>query len=390
MKQVIFLTVLFLGSIFNVHAQSKTFRENCTGGSNINGNYSRAGALQSIMQRYTKEGMPGVSIAIYTEKEGWWAGAGGYSNVEKKLPMEICQLQYTQSVSKTYMAVAIMKLHEEGKIAFDVPVSRYLPAKYCKYIRGVEKITVRMLLNHTSGVAEYSTDPGLASQIIQHPLEYFSAEDCLRSISKEELGSTPGTKYEYRNTNYLLLSLIGDAITGDHAAYIKKVIFKPLGLSNSYYGNDHAYLRGLPLTDSYWDILGVGRPANVSMLQQVNVASLKGDDGIVCTPLDAVKFIKGLMEGKILSEASMKEMLTFVKDEKGNPKYGMGIFYFDLGGLVAYGHGGGGLGAGCALMYVPSQKTYLFLATNLNVLMEGPLSKKCDEMKTELLGTILQ
>jgi D-alanyl-D-alanine carboxypeptidase len=117
---------------------------------------------------------------------------------------------------------------------------------------------------------------------------------------------------------------------------------------------------------------------------------LKGDDGIVCTPRDAATFIKALMEEKVLTPESMKEMTTFVKDENGKPKYGMGIFNFDFGGLTAYGHGGGGIGAGCVLLYIPANKTYLFLATNFGVLVEGELTKKAEAMKAELLGILLQ
>ena len=96
------------------------------------------------------------------------------------------------------------------------------------------------------------------------------------------------------------------------------------------------------------------------------------------------------MEGKLLSPASLQEMQHFVKDEKGNNRYGMGLSYFDLGGIPAYGHGGGGIGAGCGLIYVPSHKTYLFIATNIGVLVDGTLSKKADDMKTEVLITLLQ
>ncbi|HTE29284.1 MAG TPA: serine hydrolase, partial [Chryseolinea sp.] len=178
--------------------------------------------------------------------------------------------------------------------------------------------------------------------------------------------------------------------TGDHAAYITKQIFTPLGLKNSFYANDHRYLNNLNLTDSYWDILNTGRPANITAFQKTNVSSLKGDDGIVCTPIDATAFFKGLLEGKLLSDASMKQMMHFVKDEKGQPRYGMGMFHFNFGGITAYGHGGGGVGAGCVLMYIPQVKTYLFLATNLGLLVEGDLAKKADALKGELLGVIIQ
>jgi D-alanyl-D-alanine carboxypeptidase len=378
MKQIIFSTVLVAAILFNASAQMAIPAD------------ARSQALQSTLDKYSKLGIPGISLAVYSEKSGWWQGASGFANVEKAVPMTTSHLQYTQSVTKTYMAVAILKLKEQGKIAFDEPITKYLPERYSKYIKSADKVTVRMLLNHTSGIPEYSTNPALTSFIVEHPLQSFSVEDCLKSIANEDLQFTPGTKYRYTNTNYQLLSLIADKLTGDHSAFIRSTIFEPLGLKNSFYSNDHKYLRKLPLTDSYWDVLNVERPANVSGFQQANVSSLKGDDGIVCTPRDAAEFIKALMDGKLLSPESMKEMLTFVKDENGQPKYGMGMFNFDFGGLTAYGHGGGGVGAGCILLYIPANKTYLFLATNFGVLVEGGLTKKAEAMKGELLGILLQ
>jgi D-alanyl-D-alanine carboxypeptidase len=133
----------------------------------------------------------------------------------------------------------------------------------------------------------------------------------------------------------------------------------------------------------------VGIPVNITPFQKMTVACSKGDDGIVCTTTDAVKFLKGLMEGKLLKPESLKEMLDFVKDEKGHNRYGMGISYFDLGGLPAYGHGGGGIGAGCGLVYVPSHKIYVFLSTNLGVFVDSNLSKKAEEFRDAVLMALL-
>ena len=96
------------------------------------------------------------------------------------------------------------------------------------------------------------------------------------------------------------------------------------------------------------------------------------------------------MEGKLLKPESMKEMLDFVKDEKGNKRYGMGLIYFDLEGIEAYGHGGGGLGAGCGLLYIPSHKLYVFFSTNLGVFVEGELVKKTAQFRDAILMTVLQ
>jgi D-alanyl-D-alanine carboxypeptidase len=246
-----------------------------------------------------------------------------------------------------------------------------------------------MLLNHTSGVPEYNSHPFFVSRVMEHPLENFTQLDCLKAIANEKPTFAPGSKYAYTNTNYLLLSLIADVITGDHAAYIRKNIFEPLGLTNSYYALDHQYLKGKNVPDSYWDVFNSERPAQISGFQQMTVVSSKGDDGLVCTPIDAIKYLKGLMEGKLVKPESLAMMLDFVKDEKGNKRYGMGMIYFDLGGIPAYGHGGGGVGAGCGLLYVPSHKMYIFFAANIGVLLDGKLPTKAGEMRDAILATLL-
>lgn len=379
--------ILIITIAFSMHSIAQS---NCDLGVEINKNYSKAAALDSITKKYTTGLLPGVSVAVYSEAEGWWASAAGFANIEKKIPMQNCHLQYLQSISKSYMAVEILQLKEKGKIRLDDPVTKYLPSRYSKYIKNAANITVRMLLNQRSGIPEYNSNPQFVSEVILHPLRNFNADNCLKVIADQEPNFAPGTKYEYTNTNYLLLSLIGDALTGDHAAYIRNNIFKPLGLNNSYYANNYTYLKGLNITESYWDVLNSGKPANISGLQQMTVISSKGDDGIVCTTVDVIKFLKGVIEHKLLNEESMKEMLEFIKDDNGNPRYGMGMIYFDLGGIAGYGHGGGGIGAGCGLIYVPSKKIYTFFSTNLGVLAEGELVRKADEMKNAILVTLLK
>lgn len=386
MKKTLILGLLTIYTL-SIFGQSQ---ENCKPAVTINSAFSKAKAVDSILKYFTTNMLPGASVAVYSEAEGWWAGAQGFADLERKLPMTNCHLQYLQSVSKSYMAVEILQLKEQGKIELDAPMTKYLPSKYSKYIKNASAVTIRMLLNQTSGVPEYNEAPAFVSNVMLHPLQNFTSEDCLRGINGMDFQFVPGSKYKYTNTNYLLLSLIGDAITGDHAAYIKKNIFKPLGLNNSYYGKDLNYLKGLSLPQSYWDVFNNGIAINTTPFQQMTVACSKGDDGIVSTTTDAVKYLKGLMEGKLLKEASMKDLMEFVKDEKGNKRYSMGMTYFDLGGLPAYGHGGGGIGAGCGLLYVPSHKVYVFMATNIGCFVDSKLSAKAAEMRDAILMALLQ
>jgi len=358
-------------------------------GIKINSGYSKASAIQSIMDRYTKKELPGIAIAVYTEAEGWWSGASGFSKTETKKPMTIDNLQYLQSVAKTYMAIAALKMYEEGKLDLDAPISKYLPKKYLDILKNDDKITVRMLLNHTSGIPEYNSDPEYTSMVILNPTKIIKMEEAMKCLKDEEPQFEPGSKYRYTNTNYYLLTVIGDVITGDHAKYIDQKILQPLQLKNTFYHHSKGYLEYPELPDSYWDILGTGRPANITRMQIANVASMSGDDGMVATPIDAVKFLKGLMEGKLVKESSMSQMQQWVKNESGRPVYGLGLIRFEEGGVIGFGHGGGGLGAGCLLLTIPATRMYVFLATNIGVVIDGPAGAKVDSMKNEILMTLL-
>jgi D-alanyl-D-alanine carboxypeptidase len=356
----------------------------------INQGYSKAAAVRAVMVKYVKEGLPGVAVAVHTEKEGWWADAAGFSRVEDGTPMRPDHMQYLQSVAKTFMATVILQLMEQGKLGLDDPVSKHLPPWAASCLKNPSEITIRMLLNHTAGVPEYVARPAYVSRVILHPLEVMSVRDNLGYIRGEAPVFAPGSRYSYTNTNFEILSVVADAITGDHVAYMKKRIFDPLGMTRTRYLKSPSDLDGLPVVDSYWDVLQTGLPANITPMQKANVASMKGDDGIVCAPIDAVKFICGLMEGKLLEPASLDLMKTTVRNDKGVAIYGLGLSHLEAGGIEAWGHGGGGIGAGCVLLYIPAAKTGLFIATNLGVLLETPLTKKADPMKFEILGAILQ
>jgi D-alanyl-D-alanine carboxypeptidase len=109
----------------------------------------------------------------------------------------------------------------------------------------------------------------------------------------------------------------------------------------------------------------------------------------VATPEDAVKFLKGLMEGKLISASSLELMKSWVKDKKGDFTYGLGLDYYSVNGQVGYGHSGGGIGAGCRLYYFPEKNIYAFIAINLGTVTDSPLhvavSKSLDKMYQILL-----
>ena len=217
-----------------------------------NADFSKADKLQDAMNNLVKLGIPGISIALFGE-EGWWTGSAGYASIENKIPIQPCHLVYHQSISKTYMAIAILKLMEGGKINLDNPITMYLPKQTSALVTDAEKITVRMLLNHTSGIPEYNSAPAYVTKLLQEPDHRFQPLDYIKYINKKPLTFAPGSKYSYRNTNYVLLALIADELTGNHARYISEQVFKPLNLTHTFYRADSNYLNYPELVTSYWD-----------------------------------------------------------------------------------------------------------------------------------------
>jgi D-alanyl-D-alanine carboxypeptidase len=188
----------------------------------------------------------------------------------------------------------------------------------------------------------------------------------------------------------VILALIADAISGDHARLIADVVFRPLGLKQTFYRNTPNYIDNPHLVNSYWDRYGNGVLENASALQRTNVASMVGDDGIITTPYEAVLFLKGLMEGVLLSDSTLSEMMTWVNNKENQPAYGLGLDYTTVNGYVAYGHGGAGIGAACELFYFPEKGLFSFVAINLGTVTESSLHAQAENAKNAIYDVLLK
>ncbi|WP_158267427.1 serine hydrolase domain-containing protein [Adhaeribacter arboris] len=358
--------------------------------SNQSFNYDHATEIQNILNRYAALGVPGVSIGVKTTTQEW-AGAAGFAKIEDRIPMQICHLQYAQSLSKTYTAVLVMMLYEDGIIKLDAAIQDYLPAKISTRLRGSNKVTVRMLLNHTSGIFDYAYDYSYVTDLLSNQDKFYDYHRILSYVYDKELRFEPGSKYEYCNTNYELLALIIDQVTGkDHGIMMAERIFKPAGLTQTSYRNKLNYLDNPNLVNCYLNRRSDNKIENVSRAQVNNVKSMIGDDGLVATPLDYVHFLEALRQGRLVKKETLDVMYTWVNDDKGKPTYGLGIDYTFKKDKLGFGHSGGGLGAGCLLYYFPEKDVTLFLGVNLGVLIEGPYTKLVEQMEDEILIVILR
>ena len=366
-------TLLF---VFTLHAQKKEFPR------------EKQEAVKEVFNNYISMGIPGLALTVYNQEVGFWSYTDGVANIERNTALTNDHLFYLQSVAKTYMAVTILQLYEKGKLTLEDPITEYLDYDWLHSFDKADEITIKMLLNHTSGLPEYSTDASLVSQIIQDPTTLLTVQEMLSHINDKPMDFAPGSQYAYRNTNYALLSLVADKITGDHVAYMEKHIFKKIGLKSTHYLSNKNINQTLNITDAYWDVLLEGIPVNISKLQRANVSSMKGDDGLVASTKDAVLFMKGLVSGKLLKPKTLDMVQEFVLNEEGEKRYGLGIQYYDLDVTYALGHSGGGVGAGCVLLYLPELDSIVFIATNFNTMMESPIRKKAENLQMDILKAL--
>ena len=165
--------------------------------------------LQNLLNRYTREGLPGVVLLVRTP-QGQWNGAAGYAKIETADPMLPTHLHHTASVTKIYTATAVLILAEDGVIDLDALIRDYLPETVWKPIPNGGEVTVRQLLSHRSGIPDLSGDLAYDLDFINDPMGSYSPERLLSYVHGK---SSPGTGcFIYSNANYLLLALIMDLL----------------------------------------------------------------------------------------------------------------------------------------------------------------------------------
>ncbi|WP_433435600.1 serine hydrolase domain-containing protein [Nonomuraea sp. CA-141351] len=242
------------------------------------------------------------------------------------------------SATKMFTSVIVLQLAGEGKVELDAPIEKYLP----KLIRGNgndgRKITVRRLLQHTSGLPNYTKYIPPISEL-QH--KYMEPRETLDLALAHKPSFAPGKSWEYSNTGYTVLGLLVQKVTGRPIGeVITDRIIEPLGLRDTYWpALGEQVIRG-PHPKGY----AVKKPGEPPM----DVTNLDPSWGwaageLVATPDDVNRFLVGLMDGKLLKPAQLRQMKQTVEAPaltKGW-RYGLGLIKFPLScGGYAWGHGG--------------------------------------------------
>lgn len=309
-----------------------------------------------------------------------WTKAVGFSDSSKTAPLESNQPLLLASNTKTYVSAAILRLIEEGKIEFDQPILNLISKKTGALLEedayNLDKITIRHLLSHTSGIHDYVNDEYFQF-VIDNPQYHWSRDEQIKRAM--EIGQPlngPGTTFSYGDINYLILTEVIEKQLDKpfHIAMKELLKYEKLGLYSTWFNElepspkginkfAHQYANNF-LWDSYqinpsWDLFGGG--------------------GIAATVKDAALFYQYLFEGKIVeNDTLLKEMYSYVLPEEES-KYCLGIYHFDFGFNLYY-HGGWW---GTDVNYSPETNTSIAVFTLVKekrTVINPFLGKKIHEM----------
>ncbi|MFS0841077.1 serine hydrolase domain-containing protein [Paenibacillus sp. 1P03SA] len=284
---------------------------------------------QAIDKAANTKDIPGVIVTV-KKGDASWSYAAGEANIEKNHKVDADSAFRIGSTTKTFVATVALQLAGEKKISLDDTVEKWLPGVVQGNGHDGNKVTIRQLLNHTSGIPDY-LDGALKDSLLSNPNQNFTAEQLIA----RSLAMKPVTGFHYSNTNTALVGLIIKKVTGDtYAEQIKKRIIEPLKLNETFLPGSSA---DIPKKNARGYLNTGDKLVDITWL---NPSFTNAAGEMISTGEDLTTFFRALLSGKLLTPEMKKEMMTTVESPLGN--YGLGVHETKLpGGVSVWGHGGG-------------------------------------------------
>ncbi|WP_312866197.1 serine hydrolase domain-containing protein [Streptomyces boluensis] len=333
-------------------------------------------ALEAAVENVHRAGMPGL-FAEVRDGDEVWRGAAGVADVATGRPVTADMRHRVGSITKTFTAAAVLQQVERGRIGLDAPIGRYLP-RLVPGERG-DAITVRMLLNHTSGLAEYlpyaypslKAYPDLAQtrpdSLDDHRFTRFDPVELIgMGVTAPAAGAPGGTPGLYSNTNYLLLVELLEHVTGTTAErYITRNVIERAGLRDTELP-DGPHVDGphSRLYEAWFGMIEPPRDYSVFDMSWVGPSA-----SLISTVSDLNRFYALLLAGEIVDPSSLAQMrrtVPVISQEGRTIEYGLGLHPMEGPGQGTFwGHGGTVWGGGALAMTRADGGRQLAVAVNL-------------------------
>ena len=260
----------------------------------------------------------------------------GVGNRHTGAPMPLDGHFRMGSNTKTFVSVVVLQLVGEGRLSLDDSVEQWLPGVVSGNGNDGSRITVRHLLQHTSGLHNYTDElPALGSAkgYYEHRFDHHDAADLVALAMRHAPRFAPGTHWEYSNTNYILAGMLIERVTGEPwPAQVRSRILRPLGLRDTSYPGDRSSLPR-PHARAYQQFEADGPLLDVTAF---NPTAAGAAGGMVSTTADLTRFWRALQRGELLRPQQLAQLReTVLADELQEflpgPRYGLGIFWIRTG-----------------------------------------------------------
>ncbi|MFE6866681.1 serine hydrolase domain-containing protein [Kitasatospora sp. NPDC057692] len=304
---------------------------------------SRVDGRQELRDLVEHGGMTAALAEIRLPGRSPWRGAAGTADLATGQPARSDGRFRIGSVTKTFVSAVVLQLVGEGRIRLDDPVERYLPG----VVPNGAAITVRQLLNHTSGLFNFTEDERFLVRSEADLQEYAYGRWRYRDYRPQQLAAVsaehppyfaPGQGWKYSNTNYVLAGMIIGKVTGHTwQREVDRRIVRPLHLEDTVFPGSETGLGG-PHAHAYLDM-----PAGPADITRFNPSVVDAAGNGISTTTDLNRFHAALFGGKLLRPAEMAALTTTVSTGAEGGQYGLGVVRIDLGEgcETAWGHDGG-------------------------------------------------
>lgn len=316
------------------------------------------GAVETVegrLQRLADEAarrVPGIALAVVSS-DGRWTVTAGVSDPRSRTPLRPDDALRFASVTKTFVATVVLQLAAEGRLRLEDRAADHLAPEVVQALPGLRAATVRQLLQHTSGLADFHKDREKQGALRERPGHPWTAAELLACAARLEPPGRPGERFYYSNTNYVALGLLVERVTGKPlAAVLRERIHGPLGLERTFLETREpgTLVHAVEGRDDPTDPL-------------VNDGLGCGDAGLAGSAGDLARFGHALfVQGRLLAGASRAAMLEGVPDD--GDAYGLGVMIARHAGHAIVGHDGRSLGFTSRLVSCPERGVTVAVLVN--------------------------
>ncbi|MCC7433398.1 MAG: beta-lactamase family protein [Methanoregulaceae archaeon] len=307
--------------------------------------------------------IPGASVLVTKDDKVIKRSVYGKANVELDVDMSTDSVFESGSIGKTFTAVVILQLVEEGKLSLDDPLSKHFEKAPPTW----SAITLRHMLGHTTGLKDYALVPGLGLA------DRWTRDEWIDGMIKLPLDFPTGAAFAYSNSNYLLLGLVAEKVGGKPIMELtKERIIDKIGLKRSFVAE--------PLPIIPHRVSGYLKQGGV-LFNGLDIAAGYGDGSLINSPEDLAAFERALREGKLLKPETVTLMQTAGLLPTGRKTgYGLGWFIRETNKVRMVTHGGNTGGFGSSIFRVPSANLTIVLMTNMFDVPGDSIAQKIAEV----------